>query len=392
MWKLKRQGKGKCMDSIPEVDSENLLQVDPSTGEVLGDDATLISSGSVVRLLMPDRTPWNSVETVGQTPGGLATRGIIRGRSKASRRRFQQTMGRVDLSQVKGVLLITLTWAAVPEHSYMGRCLDCFIKWIMRRFRDVPVAWAKERGTKEGRWHFHLVIFAQDYVNCKAYQASWNRIAGSYAGNVDVKFKQDASVVRYLAKYLSKEVGVWQDKGEPEPDAQADALSADAAAAPVAVDLDTAHISPRETHTGRTWGWRFYERLALCPVKRLKISVKVAHQVRRTLAKAHRAELKARFDRWRAWAWAAFCLEHGKECPGVSLPGWIKTTSRRMHSTPRLYCDKKCEEAGRELYRFERYGSHLARGGYDRRGWSFFTVGDGSPLMERLSAYFEGTS
>jgi hypothetical protein len=364
-----------------------ILPQDTDAGTPNGDgDATLITSGAVVRLRLPEDRPWNAVETAGKVPGGGATRGIIRGRSKASRRRFQQEMGRVDLSCVKGVMLLTLTWAAgaVPGHPDQQRFCDNYLKWVDRRFNGAPVAWAKERGTKKGRWHFHLVIFASDYVTCEAYQRAWNRIAGDYAGNVDVAFKKDSGVVRYLAKYLSKEVGVWQD------DDSIDAAGVPAqagVAASGAVDLGTAHIPPREGHTGRTWGWRFYQKLALAPVKMLKIPVRVAHQVRRTLARHQVADLRHRMTVWRDWARATDPNLWGIDT-GIILPGWVDGAARKAKLHPWVYCTSHFEQAKRDYLRIRRQGSHLARGSFDRHGWSFFVAGDGSALTEGLSAYF----
>jgi hypothetical protein len=350
-------------------------------------DATLITSGAVVRLRMPDPSPWNAVETVGKTPGGGSTRGIIRGRSKASRRRFQQGMGRIDLSAVPGVMLLTLTWSAdaIPEHSFQQRCLDNFLKWIVARFKGAPVAWAKERGTQGGRWHFHLVVFGCDYVTCQKYQSAWDRIAGRFAGNVDVKFKRDAAVVRYLAKYISKEVGVWQDDGAAPAGSCARSARGDGVRA---VDLGTTHISPKEQHTGRTWGWRHYKKLSLCPVTRRKIPVRVAHQVRRTFARLQKAELRRRVDQWREWETASN-PNLDPETRGA-VPGWLDGAARKEKQHPWAYCGDHLRGALREYARFLRKGSHLARGSYDRRGWSCFATGDGTALTEGLSTYFEG--
>lgn len=360
------------------------LDVNPETGEVLEPSASLINSGSVVCLRMPEQGGAFAVETQGRTPGGGAVRGVIRGRSEASRRRFQQSMGRVNLTGVSGVMLLTLTWSEVPGHADQQRFLDNFIKWIMRRFHGAPVAWAKERGKVGGRWHFHLVVFGSDWVTCRLYQAAWNRIAGRFAGNVDVAFKQDAAVVRYLAKYLSKEVGVWQDapaRGGIEADEGALGTAR-------AVDLGTTHISPQETHTGRTWGWRNYEKLPLHPVIRRKIPLSAAHKVRRCLAGIQKAELRGRVTQWKAWT-ASFDPDF---TGAVCAPDWIRVSARKEKVHPGAYCAAHLEAAEREYVRFLRRGSHLARGSYDRRGWSCFVQGDGGPLLERLNAYLEGDS
>lgn len=345
------------------------------------DSPTLITSGSVVKLQMPEGLGYRASKNL---CAGRGTRGRVHGRSKASRRRFQQSMGRVDLSQVSGVLLLTLTWSEVPGHDFMARCLDVFIKWLLRRFGDVPIAWAKERGKKTGRWHFHLVVFASDYVNCRAYQAAWDRIAGRFAGNVDVAFKQDAAVVRYLAKYLSKEVGIWDTTVPDAGRGRADRAGA-------AVDLGTAHISPQEQHTGRTWGWRMYKRLALCPVFRRKITLHSAHQVRRVLSNALFAEIRGRVARWRAWADALKAPSGLSEWPD-DIPGWVLTCARNEKVAPWIYCASHHGAARREYARLRRLGSHLARGSFDMRGWSCFVIGDGAPLLEKLATYFEGAS
>ena len=353
--------------------------------------ARLITSGAVVRLRMPEQGGAFAVETTGKTPGGGVTRGVIRGRSKPSRRRFQQSMGRADLTAVKGVLFLTLTWASgdVPSHSKQQRFLDNFLKWIARRFPGVPVAWAKERGKQKGRWHFHLVVFTAGWFPPAVYQAAWNRIAGNYAGNVDLTFKKDANAVRYLAKYISKDVGVWQDKPQ---ETGVDKAEPAGACDTSPVDLDTAHNSPqevKETHTGRTWGWRFYKNLALHPVIVKAVSVKVAHQVRRVLAKMQKAEVRGRMERWKAYADS---LEWGRGVSSwpESVPDWIKAQSRKERTNPIAYCYNKYTESMREYHRFVRFGSHLARGSYNQRGWSCFTVGNGTLLTEGISTYFEG--
>jgi len=349
--------------------------------------ASLITSGVVVRLRMPEPGGAFAIETTGKLPGGGVTRGVIRGRSKASRRRFQQSMGRIDLSHIKGCLLLTLTWSktAIPTHTEQARFCDNFLKWIDYRFHGAPVAWAKERGSKgQKRWHFHLVVFASDWVSAGAYQEAWNEIAGDYAGNVDVAFKQDAAIVRYLAKYLSKEVGTWKEEEQPTESASADA-GADAGRA---VDLGTAYISRKETHTGRTWGWRRYKKLSLAPVKCLKIPVQVAHKVRRVLAGIQKAELRRRLHQWEAWERVYNPNLDFEREPGCA-PDWIRGAARKAKLRPWLYCVKQLNSIRAEYSRLCRKGSHLARGGFNRHGWSSFVAGDGTALTEGLSAYFE---
>lgn len=367
------------MQSIAE--NQNPVNADDSR-------VRLITSGTYAKVYK--RPPTFQTEIRTKMAGG-GVRGIVRGRSAASRRRFQVSMGRIDLSTIPGVLLLTLTWAGdVPDHERQAKCLDNFLKWLRRRFGPVPICWAKERGSHRGRWHYHLVVFAKDYISVKAYQYAWNRIAGAAAGNVDVAFKQDGHVVRYLAKYMSKEVGIWQDDSAPEKKPASEGTGCEVREAGAAeagpVDLGSSHISPQEGHTGRTWGWREYESLPLHPWKVVQISEKAAHFIRRQMAKLAKAAIRRHISTWRGWH-AAWKAKKTGDYPAWLVSYYSKNREKNQWLTMEWMFLVKIGLLEDDLKRLATRGSWLTRGGFQNHGWSAFFE-SGEALVSRLGAYF----
>lgn len=374
---------------IPQSADVNL-----ETGEV--QEVTLITAGSFAKVHV--QAPIVSGRESCVTGG---SRGKVRGRSKASRRRFQTTMARVDLSAVKGCLFITLTWAALPGHSDMARYLDSYLKWLSRRFGGAPIAWAKEPGGKNGRWHFHLCVFAREWIHVSIYQQAWNHIAGHFAGNVDVEFKQDSNVVRYMAKYLSKEVSVWDAKSTAALTIKdAPVAACVEAAASSLVDLDTIHISPQADdkgeETGRTWGWRMYKKLPLAVVRRMRITLDTAHRIRRVLRGLEKAQKRQSRDHWAGKVRGFKRIAVGGNKVYVSrgdvdFPDWMTPEYYDAHGEEHIaeYVLGKAISADKTWRHFAEKGSHLGRGGFDRHGWSCFMAQDSS-CVEVLGAYFDG--
>lgn len=366
-------------------------------------------------MISQERTEWKSGETVcylstsgtaikvytkpdiwqtecgSKAPGGNL-RGKIKGRSSVSRRRFQFTLARINHAseQVqKGVIFLTLTWKGnVPDHKQQEANLDAYLKFIERKFGKVPVCWAKEKGKVGARWHFHLVVFRATWVHVSVYQEAWNRLAGCHAGNVDVEFKRNSSVVRYLAKYMSKEIGTWEYDNAPEvePAPVGDDGDEGAVTPPEAVPVDSgsAHISPKE-YTGRTWGWRRYNLLSTYAWEKSRITVQMAHKIRRVLAKMAVGQVRKSIAQWEGWHKAY------KEGNHAGYPDWLKGYYRRNRDKNQWFTMEfmflvKVGKEVEKLKRLKTWGSWLTRSGFDRHGYSGFFENIGE-TVQKLVAY-----
>lgn len=331
-------------------------------------------------------------------------RGKVNGYSRQSAHRLRSLCNRIDHSSYPGALFLTLSFdddhypaSAAEAH----RKLDTFCKWLARRFSDhettrpakeqkhAPILWRLEFGEETGRAHFHLLVFAGDWVDADTYRSAWGQ------GFIKVKWSDSRNVWRYVAKYVGKaveDVAEAPAEGVAATGAQADALSADAApAAVVPVDLIPAHISPqgyrRWDTTGRIWGIRNPENLVLAPLRWQKIdeddpfiqrALIILRRRMRNWQKSHRMD-KLR-SRWRTECEEHFKIEAKIHAQGMSVLSlapvdfgtWMQRR-KQMRGT-KGFGDSRVMKSFRIQYGIPKLGRWLSH--EDWRRWSIFTPQD----------------
>lgn len=158
-------------------------------------------------------------------PGlGLSTggRGVIRGFTKAARKRMLQFLQSVDREVVGLPLFVTLTypgeWPGDPVR--WKRDLET---WLHRLRRAFPTAWAVWRlePQRRGAPHYHLLVFGLGALPKEWLSRTWFEVVGSgderhlRAGTQVQRVESWRRVIGYAAKYLAKEVdelpGAWRE-------------------------------------------------------------------------------------------------------------------------------------------------------------------------------------
>lgn len=147
----------------------------------------------------------------GVTFGG--ERGVVRGFSKASRRRMLQFLQSVDREKCGMPLFVTLTyrgeWPGDPR-----RWKRDLTAWLARLKRRDPAVWAVWRlePQRRGAPHYHLLVFGTGWLDKEWLSRTWFEVVGSrderhLRAGTQVQLVQSwRRVIGYAAKYLAKEV------------------------------------------------------------------------------------------------------------------------------------------------------------------------------------------
>lgn len=218
-------------------------------------------------------------------------RGKIRGYSRASRHRLSSLCNRIQHSSYLGALFLHLTFAEdkLPEDAEEAHhLLDNFCKWLSRRFNEAPIIWRLEFGEENGRPHFHLLVFANEWVDSSIYEKAWGH------GFIRVNWRQSDKVWKYLAKYIGKE------QKEEEEQIATDGVPVARDGVDVAVgqvNLYTGYISPKRKqqwkYSGRPWGIRNQKNIKMASLNHQRIAKfhsvdeKVIIRLRRIMRKWH---------------------------------------------------------------------------------------------------------
>lgn len=152
---------------------------------------------------------------------GGAERGVVKGFSKASRRRMLRFLQMLDQERAGMPLFVTLTyprkWPGNPRR--WKRDLEA---WLKRLKRARPEAWAVWRlePQRRGAPHYHLLVFGISRLEKEWLSRTWFEVVGSqderhlWAGTQVQGVRSWRGVVSYAAKYLAKEVdelpGEWR--------------------------------------------------------------------------------------------------------------------------------------------------------------------------------------
>lgn len=197
----------------------------------------------------------------GEPPRTEHTRGRVCGTSRKSRKRLKDKLATVELSHYKhGVNFLTLTFSdPVPGVKEQKRMLAAYRRWLLRRYGRLAVVWRWEEGKKNGRPHYHLVIFSSKFIDKKEYAKAWGRLNGGF---VDIEHVPCDRAQRYITKYISKAAGNDHETTDKKGvfSAENERASSPAGNTPI-VDLTNSHKRPdiennqvKEPWTGRTWG------------------------------------------------------------------------------------------------------------------------------------------
>jgi len=151
-------------------------------------------------------------------PRGLPKRrGICKGFTRGSRLRMFKMVSRVDWSNIKTGLFLTLTYpdeVAFPDRVARGRHLYVFLRSLENilgaQFGALwRVEWLpRQTGVNRGKVypHFHLIIPGIRYINWMTIRAAWGRAIGHRGKLVThVQRLSDSTMHRvYIAKYCAK--------------------------------------------------------------------------------------------------------------------------------------------------------------------------------------------
>jgi hypothetical protein len=149
-----------------------------------------------------------------------ATRGIIHGFTRTSRRRLLDFFASIDQTKLSSLpLFVTLTYPAQWDDNPAAwkQHLDRLSKRLVRRFPDVAFVWKLEYQKREAP-HFHLILFGVPYVAPGALAVDWYECVGSgdtrhlSAGTSIEACREWGQVTAYAAKYLAKIDGEWPDR------------------------------------------------------------------------------------------------------------------------------------------------------------------------------------
>lgn len=177
-------------------------------------DSSIIQSSSV-------RKPYIEVQggrfsfhrpcgSAGRKGGGI--RGTVREFSRGSRRRLMSRFASLDwrflISQQRPILFLTLTTPSEywTEDLRVYVALKAFRTALCARYEGVSVIWRKERGSKSGALHYHLVVFGVKRIPASWLRAVWTEKLG-YCRPVRVHIERPEKpekVARYVSKYCSK--------------------------------------------------------------------------------------------------------------------------------------------------------------------------------------------
>lgn len=146
--------------------------------------------------------------------GFLGPRGLVRGFTKASRKRMLRFLQSVDRDAVGMPLFVTLTYPGEWPGDAVRWKRD-LETWLHRLRRAHPDAWAVWRlePQKRGAPHYHLLVFKLDALPREWLSRTWFEVVGSgderhlRAGTQIQRVKSWRRVIRYAAKYLAKDVG-----------------------------------------------------------------------------------------------------------------------------------------------------------------------------------------
>jgi len=139
-------------------------------------------------------------------------RGVVRGFSKASRRRLLRFLHTIDRERAGLPLFVTLTypgtWPGKP--AKWKRDLR---SWLGRLRRALPEAWCVWRlePQRRGAPHYHLLVFGIASLSIEWLSRTWFEVVGSgdlrhlRAGTQVQYVRSWHRVVGYAAKYLAKE-------------------------------------------------------------------------------------------------------------------------------------------------------------------------------------------
>lgn len=164
---------------------------------------------------------------------GGGRRGKVKGFSRQSRNRMIFFMARLQTSKIRASFL-TLTFHEFCCPKCAQKALKRFLMRLRRAFPGVSGLWRKEY-QKTGRPHFHLMLFGLPFVPQSKLQEVWTDCTGEDRSIVHIKLASGKrSIMSYISKYMSKAV----DGAE---------LSS--------LEDSTYQHMPRDSCTGRLWGW-----------------------------------------------------------------------------------------------------------------------------------------
>jgi len=144
-----------------------------------------------------------------------ATRGVVKGFTKASRQRMLRFLQTLDQARAGVPLFVTLTYPGRWPGSARRWKRDLEV-WLGRLKRAKPEVWAVWRlePQRRGAPHYHLLVFGVPLLEKEWLSRSWFEVVGSQderhlrAGTQVQRVKSWRGVVWYAAKYLAKDIGL----------------------------------------------------------------------------------------------------------------------------------------------------------------------------------------
>lgn len=151
-----------------------------------------------------------------RAPG--ATRGVVCGFSRKSRKRLLDKLNCVPVDVFSDALFVTLTFPDVfPCAARAKRCLDTFLKRLRRRYPRCSGVWRMERvrrcsGVNSGELapHFHVLLFGMSWLPSPWLARAWYECVGSgderhlKAGTSVQRVRSRRAAMSYASKYLAK--------------------------------------------------------------------------------------------------------------------------------------------------------------------------------------------
>lgn len=211
---------------------------------------------------------------IGVPPVGGGRRGVCGPMSRQSRKRLLDRMQSIDheKSSPAGVLFFDVTYATLPpEPQDMKKHLRAFLAFLDRTYDNPGNVWTLELGDKNGRPHFHFLLYAYTINPMIAKQvitAGWVKASKGYGGFGNYSDAREPKAVwKYLAPYIAK--GVKSAKSNRA----GDQATLDGAPVPARYvrDLTEAHIVTKTMWYGRPWGMRNREKFTFAQITELAL-------------------------------------------------------------------------------------------------------------------------
>lgn len=140
-----------------------------------------------------------------------ATRGDVRGFSRASRGRLLKTLAKVNRQEASRALFVTLTYPLSESVTYsLSKVhLDSFVKRLQRKFVRCAVIWRLEL-QKNNQIHFHLIVLNQRFIPHEWVNQAWKGVV--YGNNGSDRYIRTETrrvtsfkeAFSYAAKYAAK--------------------------------------------------------------------------------------------------------------------------------------------------------------------------------------------